>query len=101
MWQFMTPSCTRAAARRALVCCPRRHQPHCTLLEERCLLSVSLTDVAPAVPYVGSPVIWVASSKGHGSKPAYRFTAEPPGGPLQVVRDFSPSAIFTCTTLEQ
>ena len=70
MWQLVTPSRKRAAARRTPVRRPRRHRPHCTPLEDRCLLSVSLTDIAPAVPYVGSPVIWTATSSGHGRSPS-------------------------------
>ena len=101
MWQLVTPSSTRAAARRAPVRRPRRHRPHCTPLEDRCLLSVSLTDTAPAVPYVGSPVIWTATSRGHGSKPVYQFSVGLPGGALQVVRDFSLSDSFTWNPMQQ
>ena len=101
MWRLVTPSCKRAAARRAPVRRPRRHRPHCTPLEDRCLLSVSLTDTAPAVPYVGSPVIWTATSSGLGSKPVYQFSVGPPGGPLQVVRDFSRSNSFTWNPMQQ
>ena len=101
MWQLLTPSSTRAAARRARVRRPRRHRPDCTPLEDRCLLSVSLTDIAPAVPYVGSPVIWTARSRGHGSKPVYQFSVELPGGALQVVRDFSRSNSFTWNPMQE
>ena len=94
-------SCNRAAARRALVRRPGRHQPHCTPLEDRCLLSVSLTDTAPAVPYVGSPVIWTARSRGHGARAVYRFSVELPGGPLQVVRDFGLSHSFTWNPMQE
>ncbi len=101
MWRFVTPSCKRAAARRALVRRPRRHQPHCTPLEDRCLLSVSLTDTAPAVLDVGSPVIWTARSRGLGSKPVYRFSVELPDGALQVVRDFSTSNSFIWNPMQE
>ena len=91
MWRLLTPFSMRAAAcasnRR-----PRRHRPDCTPLEDRSLLSVSLTDIAPAVPYVGSPVIWTASSRGQGSKAVYRFSVEQPGGAFQVVQRLQPSA---------
>ena len=50
MWQLVTPSRKRAAARRNPVRRSGRHRPHCTPLEDRCLLSVSLTDIAPACP---------------------------------------------------
>ena len=101
MWRFVTPSRKRAAARRTPVRRPRRHRPHCTPLEDRCLLSVSLTETAPAVPYVGSPVIWTATSSGHGSKPVYQFSVGLQGGPLQVVRDFSRSDSFTWNPMQQ
>jgi arylsulfate sulfotransferase len=101
MWQFMTPSRKRAAAHRALVRRPLRHQPHCAPLEDRCLLSVTLTDTAPAVPYVGSPVIWTARSHGFGSKPVYRFSVELPDGALQVVRDFSRNNSFVWNPMQE
>jgi arylsulfate sulfotransferase len=95
MWRLLTPSFTRAAARRAPSRRRRRHRPDCTPLEDRSLLSVSLTDIAPAVPYVGSPVIWTARSRGHGSKAVYRFSVQQQGRPLQVVRDYGSSDRFT------
>ena len=101
MWRFVTPSFSRAAARRALVRSPRRHQPHCTPLEDRCLLSVSLTDTAPAGHSVGSPVVWTAKSRGHGSQPLYRFSVELPGGAFQVVRDFSRSNSFIWNPMQE
>ncbi len=101
MWRFVTPSCMKAAARRALVRLPRRHQPHCMPLEDRCLLSVFLTDTAPAVPYVGSAVIWMASSRGHGARAVYQFSVEMPGGSFQVVSDFSASKSFTWNPLQE
>ena len=55
----------------------RWHRPSCSPLEDRCLLSVVLTDTAPAVPYVGSPVVWTAKSHGLGSKPVYQFSVGP------------------------
>jgi hypothetical protein len=95
------PSCTRAAARRAPVRRPRRHRPHCTPLEDRSLLSVALTGIPPAVPYVGSPVIWTARSGGHGSKPVYQFLVGHQGGPLQIVRDFGPTNTFTWNPMQE
>src|ERR1017187_7644257 len=101
MWRLLTPSSTLAAARRAPNRRPRRHRPHCTPLEDRSLLSVFLIDIAPAVPYVGSPVIWAASSRGHGSKAVYRFSVQQQGGALQVVRDFSRSDTFTWNPMQE
>ena len=101
MWRFVTPSSSRAAARRNPVRRPRRHRPHYTPLEERCLLSVSLTETAPAVPFVGSPVIWTAKSHGHGSKPVYQFSVGLEGGPLQVVRDFGLKNSITWNPMQE
>jgi len=101
MWQLVKPLCTRAAARRASVRRPRRHRPYCTPLEDRCLLSVALTETAPAVPYVGSPVIWTATSRGLGKQPVYQFSIALEGGPFQVVSDFSRSPSFTWNPMQQ
>ena len=101
MWPLVTPSRQRAAARHTPVRRPRRHRPHCTPLEDRCLLSVSLTETAPAVPYVGSPVVWTATSSGHGRSPVYQFSVGPQGGPLQVVQDFSTIDSFTWNPMQQ
>lgn len=101
MWQLVTPSRKRAAARRAPARRPRRHQPHFTPLEDRCLLSVSLTETAPAVPYVGSPVLWTATARGLGKMPVYQFSVGLQGGPLQVVSDFSRSDSLTWNPMQQ
>jgi len=57
-------------------------------------LSVSLAETGPAVPYVGSPIIWTAKSRGNGAKPVYRFSVGQPGEPLQIVRDFGVGKSF-------
>ena len=101
MRRFVTSSSKGAAARRAVVRRSRRHQPYCTPLEDRCLLSVSLTGTAPAVPYVGSPVIWTATSRSHGARAVYQFSVEVPGGAFQVVRDFSLSNSFTWNPMQE
>jgi arylsulfate sulfotransferase len=101
MWQLVMSSRKRAAARRPPVRRSRRHRPHCTPLEDRCLLSISLTETAPAVPYVGSPVVWTAKSRGHGRTPVYQFSVGLQGGPLQMVQDFSPSDSFTWDPMQQ
>ena len=80
---------------------PRRRQPDCTPLEDRCLLSVALVDTTPGGPYVGSPVIWAASAVGLGSKPVYQFSVGAPGGALQVVRDFSSSGSFNWNPMQE
>ncbi len=101
MWQLVMPSRKRAAARRTPDRRPRRHRPHCTPLEDRCLLSVSLTDIAPAGSEAGSPVTWTATSSGHGAKPVYQFSVGLQGGPLQVVSDFSRGDSFTWNPIQQ
>jgi Arylsulfotransferase (ASST) len=101
MWQLLTPFSTRASARRAPNLRGRRHRPDCTALEDRSLLSVFLTDLAPAGAYVGSPVIVAASSGGHGRKAVYRFSVQQPGGAFQVVRDYSRNARFTWNPMQE
>ncbi len=101
MRRLVTPSSTMGAARRAPARRPRRRRPHCTALEDRCLLAVSLTETAPAVPYVGSPVVWTATSSGLGSVPVYQFSVGLQGGALQVVCDYSASNTFTWNPMQQ
>ncbi len=101
MWTSLIKTRTRAAARRTPVRRTWRHRPECAPLEDRCLLSVALSDTAPAVAYVGSPVIWTATSGGHGSGPVYQFSVGLQGGPLQVVRDFSQSRSFTWNPMQE
>ena len=50
MWQLLTPSRKRVEGRHTPARRPRRHRPHCKPLEDRCLLSVSLTDPAAGCP---------------------------------------------------
>ena len=95
MWQLPTPFRKRIDTRRTPVRRPRRYRPHCKLLEERCLLSVTLTPSGPPVPLVGSPVTWTATASGDGTTPVYQFSVEPTGGAYQVVQDFSGSNSFT------
>jgi arylsulfate sulfotransferase len=64
-------------------------------------MAVSLTDIAPAVPYVGSPVIWTATSSGIGSDPVYQFSVGRQGSALQVVSDFSASDSFTWNPMQE
>ncbi len=101
MRRLLTPFSTRATARYAPIRRPRLYRPDCTPLEDRNLLSVSITDIAPAGQYVGAPVIWTATSHGHGSKAVYRFSVEQPGGGFQVVRDFGLSKSFAWNPMQQ
>jgi arylsulfate sulfotransferase len=101
MWQFVTPSRKRinaghTTARRAWLC-----RPHCTPLEDRCLLSVSLSGSGPPATLVGSPVTWTATASGHGQAPVYQFRVGTTGGPSHVVRDFSPSSTFIWNPMQE
>ena len=66
MWQFATPSRKRIKAGQTTGRRTRLYRPHCKPLEDRCLLSVSLSGSEPPVPLVGSPVTWTATASGHG-----------------------------------
>jgi N-acetylmuramoyl-L-alanine amidase len=77
------------------------YRPHCKPLEDRCLLSVTLSGSEPSVPLVGSPVIWTAAASGDGTTPVYQFSVGPAGGPSHVVRDFSSSNNFTWNPMQQ
>ncbi len=101
MWQLLTPFRKRVEARHTPARRPRRYRPHCKPLEDRCLLSVSLTDSGPPVPLVGSPVVWTATASGHGTTPVYQFSVGPTGGASQMVRDFSPSNSFTWNPMQE
>src|SRR5262249_52686876 len=80
---------------------PRLYQPHCKPLEDRRLLSVSLSSGGPPARLVGSPVIWTATASGHGEVPVYQFRVRPAGGASRVVRDFSPSKIFAWNPMQE
>ena len=101
MWQLLTPFRKRVEARHTPARRHRRYRPHCRLLEDRCLLSVSLTPSGPPVPLVGSPVTWTATASGDGTTPVYQFSVEPTGGASQVVQDFSPSNSFTWNPMQE
>src|SRR5436190_14341107 len=101
MWQFVTPSRKRINARHISARRTRWYRPDCKPLEDRCLLSVSLSGSKPHVPLVGSPVIWTATASGHGETPVYQFRVGPTGGPSHVVRDFSPSNSFIWNPMQE
>ena len=101
MWQPLTRFRARVEERRTPTRRPRWYRPQCSPLEDRCLLSVNLTDSGPPVPYVGAPVIWTATSSGHGTTPVYQFQVGLAGGTSYVVRDFSTSDTFTWDPLQE
>lgn len=94
MWEFFTRSRNRSKAGPGVGAGSRMYRPNWNPLEERCLLAVALTGSQPAVPLVGSPVVWTAAEFGHGATPVYQFRVGLAGGPLQVVSDFSDSNSF-------
>src|SRR5438046_1286629 len=100
MWQFVTPSRKRTEAGHISARRTRLYRPCCTSLEDRCLLSVSLSGSEPPVPLVGLPVTWTATASGHGQTPIYQFRVGSTGGPFHVVRDFSPSNTFTWNPMQ-
>src|SRR5579883_373176 len=101
MWPLLKPFRQRVEARHTPARRPRWYRPQCRPLEDRCLLSVTLTPEGPPVPLVGSPVTWTATVDDQGSAPVYQFSVGPAGGPIQVVQDFSPSNSFTWTPMQE
>jgi hypothetical protein len=82
-------------------------------LEDRCLLSAYATTpvadpctvaLAPSVAspgLVGEPVTWTAAATNCGATPVYQFCVGAAGGPLHVVRDFSPTNAFTWAPMQE
>src|SRR5262249_49058498 len=101
MWQFATPSRKRIKAGQISARRTRLYRPDCKPLEDRCLLSVSLSRSEPPFPLVGAPVTWTATGSGHGTTPVYQFRVGPAGGATQVVRDFSSSNSFTWNPMQE
>ena len=86
---------------------PVRHRPGDTpptrcpaggrTLEDRSLPSggITLSPDQPAPQLVGTPVTWIATVPNDPSGLVYQFSVGSPGGPFQMVRDFSPDDQFT------
>jgi hypothetical protein len=72
-------------------------------LEDRCLLSggISLTPNEAAPQLVGEPVTWTATVPEAPPSLVYQFSVGSPGGPFQMVRDFSPDDSFTYAPMQQ
>ncbi len=94
MWQLSTFPRRLTETRYTQVRRRRMYRPRCSLLEERCLLSVTLSSGGPSVPLVGSPVVWTATASGDGTTPVYQFNVTSPNGSSQMVQDFSSSNTF-------
>ena len=101
MWPFVIPSRQRIEAQGNSARRTRLYRPDGLPLEDRCLLSVSLSENGPSVPLVGSPVTWTATANGHGTTPVYQFRVGSIGGPSQVVSDFSTSNQFTWNPMQE
>src|SRR5262245_13202202 len=71
-------------------------------LEDRSLPSCTVT-LAPSnnSPLVGERVTWTATAADCGAAPVYQFSAATHGGSFHVVRDFSPSNMFTWTPMQE
>ena len=101
MWQLLTSLRKRDDARGTRARHSWWYRPRCNLLEDRCLLSVTLTNNAPPGSLVGAPVVWTATASDLGNKPVYQFSVGPTGGALQVVRDFSTTNTFTWNPMQE
>jgi arylsulfate sulfotransferase len=82
---------------------PHRILPRLEALEDRCLLSrgISLTPSEPAPQLVGEPITWTATVPDASPDLVYQFSVGSPGGPFQMVRDFSPSDQFTWAPMRE
>ncbi len=101
MWQLPKRSRKQAEARHTRARRRRWYRPQCRILEDRYLLSVSLSHVGPSNPLVGARVTWTATANDLGKTPVYQFNVEPTGGTYQMVQDFSTSNSFTWDPLQQ
>jgi hypothetical protein len=63
--------------------------------------TISLEPNAASSHLVGDRVTWTATVTNCGETPVYQFSVGATGGPLHVVRDFSPSSSFTWTPMEE
>jgi arylsulfate sulfotransferase len=63
--------------------------------------TVSLEPNATSSHLVGDPVTWTATATNGGETPVYQFSVGAAGGPLHVVRDFSPSNSFTWAPMQE
>ena len=101
MWRLNSRFGSRGKINRTQARRLRWYQPICKLLEDRCLLSVVLSENVPPAPLVGSPVTWTATANGDGSTPVYQFSVGEADGSYQVVQDFSLSNSFTWNPMQE
>lgn len=101
MWESPSPDRSRHNDGPGSTRGSRAYRPSCAVLEDRCLLSVTLSDSEPPGHLVGLPVAWTATTSDHGASPVYQFSVGPVGQPAQVVRAFSPSNSFIWNPLQE
>ena len=101
MWQLLTRSRNRIVAKNSALRRHRWYRPRCQALEDRQLLSVTLTPGTPSGSLVGAPVVWTATASGDGTTPVYQFSVTPPGGPAQMVQDYSSTNSFTWDPMQE
>jgi hypothetical protein len=82
---------------------PQRIVPRIEALEDRYLLSggISLTPSEPAPQLVGEPITWTTTVPNASPGLVYQFSVGSPGGPFQMVRDFSPDDSFTWAPMQE
>jgi hypothetical protein len=104
--RFRLGTWLRARKRKAVIGAltrPHRLVPWLEALEDRCLLSggIALTPSEAAPRLAGEPITWSATVPNASPGLVYQFSAGPPGGPFQMVRDFSPDNSFTYAPMRE
>ena len=91
MWQFdATPSRKQMLPKSISARRCRLYRPHCTPLEDRCLLSVSLSASNQPFPWSDRRSSGRRRPPATGQHPSTRFSVEPAGGTFQVVQRLQP-----------
>jgi Arylsulfotransferase (ASST) len=63
--------------------------------------TISLVPSKASPPPVGEQITWTATATNCGQTPVYQFSVGPVGGPLHLVRDFSPANSFAWTAMQE
>jgi hypothetical protein len=63
--------------------------------------TISLTPSEASPQLVGKTITWTATATNFGETPVYQFSVGVSGGPLHVVRDFSPGNSFTWAPMQE
>jgi len=99
MWRRIMPFRKQVRAKQTPIRRSRWYRPRLEYLEDRCLLSVSLT--GPTSALVGAPGAWTAAATGDGTSPVYQFSVTPQGGATQIIKDYSTTNTFIWNTLQE